>query len=112
MFKFTLLSKRMPLIKGPNADAKTIVEEATALTDPRYFVPKYSGQNAPATAVLIPCNIPRKLKANAAPIIELVLAAVENPITPGNRQNGKTRPVLYLSIKNPTPKREIKLVTV
>ena len=61
------LSIRMPLPKGPRPVAKTISDIATALTDPRCFVPKNSGQNAPETVAPKPCIKPRNAKQIPAP---------------------------------------------
>ena len=48
-------------MNGPNAEAITIKDVAIALTSPRYFVPKYSGQKVPLKELLMPCIIPNKL---------------------------------------------------
>ena len=79
------MSNKNPLMNGPNAEAITIKDVAIALTSPRYFVPKYSGQKVPLNELLIPCIIPNKLKGIINNIGSFKKTIEKNPNTPGTK---------------------------
>ena len=70
-------------MNGPNAEAITIKDVAIALTSPRYFVPKYSGQKVPLKELLMPCIIPNKLNGITKKIGSFKKIIDKKPSTPG-----------------------------
>ena len=70
-------------MNGPNAEAITIKDVAIALTSPRYFVPKYSGQQVPLKELLMPCIIPNKLNGITKKNGSFKKIIDKKPSTPG-----------------------------
>ena len=76
-------SRRNPLKRGPRADAITIEEVATALTSPKCFVPKNSGQKVPLKELLRPVVIPKRANVKLLVMGSVKKLPNRNPSIPG-----------------------------